>query len=280
MDGERGKRGGTSNSAEDLAPGLSDWLRQRIEFWRSSSPRFDCFCKHYQKKIAYKFRRAKSAEDNRDAFAEIEAAYRLLRIPAFRVEYEREKEGPDFCVSSRFGDFYAEVKRIREIAAATKFLDCVNQLMSEIRKLNPSVNVLLFFRLNDGSRENKEDNESYAKALSQAMNPLIAECVGIIRGAEDHLKTGTTTTFSSAVFPDLDVQLTRDDKPCPGSVSPFYPLFYTQKESWKLSDIICGYLQKQLKLESRNVLIVLSHSSNSRRSRKPVKTGGTAEAFS
>ncbi len=253
------KQRGSSDLAHDLVQHISDRMRLQIELWQSSSPRFDCFCEDNHSKIVAKFQNAKCPEDKRDVHAELEVAYRLLGVSAFDVVYEEEKKGPDFSVSSQFGNFYAEVKRIRETAAAAKFNECVNRITTEIRNLNSSVNVSVVFRLNDGSRENKEDYDKYAEALSGAIIPLIDECVEVVRRYEKELRVGETTNLRSAVFPDLEVELNRDDKPGPGSVLPVYPLFFTQKESLKYCDIILSSL-KQLQDGSQNVLIVVSHS--------------------
>ena len=60
----------------------------------------------------------------------MEVAYRLLGIPTFDLVYEEEKKKkwPDFSVSSQFGNYYAEVKVIRQPLAISKFDECVEHL--------------------------------------------------------------------------------------------------------------------------------------------------------
>ena len=92
------------------------------------------------------------------------------------------------------------------------------------------------------------------------MDPLVREVVEAVHRYEKDLEVGASARFHSTVFPCLKVILIRDDKSPPGSVSvPMYPIFYTQKESWRYTDIIFRSLL-QLREESRNVLIIVTHS--------------------
>ena len=161
-------------------------------------------------------------ETARNVHAELEIAFRLLGVPTFDVdEYEPEakkkKKGPDFhVVSAVFGDFYAEVKRIHEVAATLTFNRCVDRVYAEVRNLSSSLCVSLCFGLRDASGKKYASGKEYADALSQALDPLVREVAEAVHRYEKDLEVGASASFHSTVFPYLKVGLIRDDKSPPG----------------------------------------------------------------
>ena len=257
MDVTLGVNGHARDVANELALTAPEWLRAQLAWWLSESPRFLCFCEHNGPKIAAKFRTANTKEDKRDVHAELEAAWRFLGIPAFDVDYEPEgKKGPDFRVSTQFGNFYAEVKRIRETEATSKFYGCVDRIVAELRKVASSLDFSLMFGPSDVS------GKDYAEILQRALGALVAECVVAVRRYEKELELGASASLHPRDFSDLEVTFTRLDKPQDSPTSLLcisYPLFFTQEEARKYGDKICDSLL-QIQEGSPNVLVIVTHS--------------------
>lgn len=241
--------------AHSLAPDGPKWLRQELNAWLSHSPRFADFCKQHLNKIASKLRGAKDAEDKRDVLVELKTALRLLAAPSFEVEYEPcVGGGPDLGVRTPFGNFYAEVKRIRETPAMTRFRNCIHRISEAIHEVPSSLVLSLRF-----SPLELDVTKEYAEKLDLVIDSVIGECVDAVRRNKNDLKPGESGNFSPRGFSDL--QLTFDnlaEKP-PDSPTALtvreYPIIYKQNEALKYRDHILDSLH-QFRSDCPNVLVI------------------------
>ncbi len=244
-------------TAREIAVDAAEPVLRQTAQWLSFEPRFQDFVAKYEKKIKSKFRHARTDEDKRDVLVELETARLFLANSSMDVDYEPHcSSGPDFCIRSVHGSFNVETKRIREADATTLYNDCVSHVISELRKVPSSLGFSIDCNLLVGSPE-------YARRLHSSTDSIIVQCMEALKGCKATLSHGETRAFPIAPFEELQIRFTHvlgkpPDSPTAdfGGVSP---IFYTQRESFKFTDLMLGCL-RQLRPSLPNVLLIRCHS--------------------
>ena len=254
--------GTKSDIPSDLTPNGPEPVWRQIRHWLSAVPRFCDFARTYRNKIKRKFKDAKEVEDVNDVLAEIEIACRFLAGPEFEVEYEpygRDKSrSPDFRIrSQQYGDFNVETKRIREGGPFTLYNECMDRIISELRKVPSSLGVSFdCYSLNLPP--------DYAQRLNASIDSIISQCLEAVRSAIGTLTPGDSTTITIKGFEELQLCITHVPEKSPDTPTANFtaraPVLYTQRESFKFTDLVLNSLG-QLRPDLPNLLTIRLHST-------------------
>ncbi len=251
-----------SDIPRDLAPNGPEPVWRQLRHWLSAVPRFRDFARTYRDKIRHKFTGAKEVEDVNDILAEIEVACRFLAGPEFEVEYEPYGQGksrsPDFCIrTQQYGDFNVETKRIRESVPVTLYNECLDRVISELRKVPSSLGVSFecySLALSPG----------YAQRLNASIDSIRSQCLEALQSAIGKLTSGDSTTIAIKGFEELQFRITHVPEKSPDTPTANFggvnPILYTQRESFKFTDIFLNSLG-QLRPDLPNVLTIRLHST-------------------
>jgi hypothetical protein len=227
-----------------------------IAVWCSVSPRFADFVVAYGGKIRRKFKNALFKEDAYDVLAELETSFRLLANSSYDVEYEpygaELGAGPDFCIKCVDREFNAETKRIREAAATVLYDGCKNRLISALRAIPSQLGVSVdCYSLDEGPE--------FAERIKANINSVIFECMEVFNSWKAEMKDGETRTFRPTALPEFEVKFTHVSGKSPDSPTANFscvsPILYTQRESFKFTDLLLGCL-RQMRVGLPNVLII------------------------
>ncbi|MEO8209055.1 MAG: hypothetical protein ABI840_00730 [bacterium] len=231
--------------------------------WFAVSNRFKEFCYINRDKIRSKIRNAKTNEYLEDVIFELEVAYLLLLDRRFEVEYERggigENRAPDFFVTwEKSISFNVEARRIREPELSTRFDNCLQKIENEVRKI-PSdlcIKISLIRIISDpllvGRFESSKEKliDFIKKNIEIQKNEL----------SYDSSFECPLEDFEYEYILEFTRPSNKDDKIYTTWYTPSKPIFYTQKEYYKLGDIICEKLG-QMQPNMLNLLIIGSTST-------------------
>jgi hypothetical protein len=252
-----------SGLVEHLVGNVSPSVAAQILKLVSNSETFKQFANDYADKIRRKLGKAKTSEDKADVLAELEFAHCMLADSSFSLQYEpygsSGRRNPDFLVcASGLQDFNLEVKRVRVTGAAVEFHEFEQAIIAAVHEVPSSLGVSFDFRSLDAPVE-------LAARLRDATNSVIEQCIQAVRECESSLAVDQDSTFPIRGFEE-GIQLTVSKVPGKPVSSPtayfggIWPVPYTQRESFKLSDLLLSCLG-QLLPGMANVLAVRIHSS-------------------
>ena len=230
------------------------------------SQRFRYFAYVYRDKIRKKVRGAKYDDDViKDVLAEIELAYRLLRINQFSVEYERyntKEPHPDLTVTDSESGivFNIEVKRIRCTNAEKRFDVWKQQVVGQIKAIPSPLAFYMYIgdfntpiSLLDRLDAEKENIISYIRETivnSQEEIPLGGERCYFVPGFEEELEFGLKKPPRKPISDHTSYYYTH------------YPDFATHREYRKFGDVICDPEHlRQMRHNMINILAIISDSS-------------------
>jgi len=243
---------------QDIVPDGTPPLRAQLANWLGAEPRFVEFIETHTDKIRRKFRLAQTAEDARDILVELETAKRFIANPEYHVTYEPYgHSGCDFRVDTPSGDFNAETKRIREAAAMSQYYNCRDRIVTAVRAVPSQLGISLKCYSLDVGPE-------YARALDASIDDIVVECLVNLEHCKQVLSFGKSQEFPITGFQELQLRITHvpqksADSPT-ANLGSAYPILYTQKESFKFTDLLLGHLH-QYTADLANVLVIRSHST-------------------
>jgi hypothetical protein len=247
--------------AEHLSGRLSLADAGRLRRWFKNE-NFKKFVQDNKEKIRRKLDNAKTAEDKADVLCELEIANSLLLVSLFALVYEPHggsgRRRPDFLVSaSGVQDFSVEVKRIRESAAAGSFSRFQRAIVEAVHEVPSTLGVSLDIIDLNATAE-------LATRLCDVTHSVIDQCVEAIQALESRLMAEEFVAIPVRGFEE-EVRFTVEKIAGKSPASPtaylggVSPVPYTQKESFKFTDLLCDCLG-QLRPGLANVLAVRIHS--------------------
>jgi hypothetical protein len=250
----------TKNDMAEQLVGGPGWIAARLRAWLSVRDAFRQFVEAHERTIRKKFTSAATEPDRWDVLAELEFAYRGLADPRFAFRYEKDarcgRRSPDHLVTvAGIGDFNLEVKRIRESRATDKLNRFLNTLLDSLAAVPSGAGVWVEITGDDDSAL------ELVERLEQATPTVVARCVEIVRAVAPHLADDEKFTIPIDEFEEHELRITIDRLPAKPADAPTVYLGgstrvpYTQRESFKFTDLICGCLG-QLRNGMPNVLAV------------------------
>lgn len=242
--------------------GEREFAQRSASLWLSESPTFVAFMEKYRDKIRAKVRRCGTDDALRDLLWELEIAHLLLKNADFEIEYEPYGTGglrsPDYRVSVvGGGSFNLEATRIRGGSSETRFQVWEKEIKEAVRAVPSQVGVAL----NIG---NLLPDWELLDRLESRRDFIKASIVDRIAQADAQLLPGQSQRYSIPGFDssvELDI-IKPERKYKPNRTSYYlgeFPIWFTQREFRKFSDIVCGKLG-QLRESTANVLVVGSRS--------------------
>lgn len=238
-------------------------ISKAMNYWLDSCDRFNDFTFKYRDKIRRKVRGAKTDEDLEDVRFELEIPWLFLSDERFDIEYEKfgdlTKRAPDFTVCFKgTTEFNIEVKRIREGSLGSSYEDLISEIAEEIRKIPSS----LGFSLDVTSLDNET---CIVKRMKTKKNEIITFIKATILAEEKKIAYDTRREYRLKGFEkEIILLLSRPS----GKVSTdhtsyhggSFPIFYTDKESYKFSDTIF-YKLGQMIPDMINLIVITTNSS-------------------
>jgi hypothetical protein len=235
-----------------------------FESWIQASENFFAFAADNIDKIRSKFRSAKTDEDLKDVLFELEVAFNIISVGGFSVEYEKygcNKIGraPDLSITAASGtELNIEVKRIREGSLGTKFQKLIDEIVAGINSI-PSSIAFSFIT------EEFDLDEAFIKKLETAKDLIIGFAKEKVLIEHTNLAIDGLSEYEIPGFAEEITLILSKPK---GKVSTdetsyhggSFPIFYTQKESYKFGDAIFEKLGQMIS-GSINILVVTSDSS-------------------
>lgn len=242
-------------------------ISKALEYWMETSVRFTEFVHQYKEKIRKKCHSALTYEDLEDVRFELEIPYLILQDNRFYVEYEKYGQGklrsPDFTVAFEDSfEFNIEVKRIREHNFGQRYDEWRNGLVDEIREIPSSLAFSIDMVATVGTEDLIDTLEENKAAIIQFIKKtIIAE--------ESNIKSGSHVDY---VVPNINTRLVVTLSKPPRKVNALKtsyhggiePIFYTNKEHFKLGDSIFEKLGQMI-AGMANVLVCSSNSSTHER---------------
>ncbi len=242
--------------AERLA-GEPGRIAEHLRWWFSERDAFRRFAEDYADTIRKKLTSQPDDEDRRDVLAELEFAYRGLADPRFTFRYEhgmrRGRRSPDYLASvAGAGSFNLEVKRIREASATRKLHAFLKAILDSLAAVSSGAGVWIEINADDSP-------VGLVDRLEKATGTVVARCVDFVRTRASSLTDDEQLVIPIDGFEEDQLRITLDRLPNKSADAPTVYLGgglsvpYTQKESLKFSDLLCGCLG-QLRDGMANVL--------------------------
>jgi len=104
----------------------------------------------------------------------------------------------------------------------------------------------------------------YAQRLNVSIDSIVAQCLGAVRSAIGTLTSGDSTTITLEGFEELRFRITHVPEKSPDTPTANFggvnPILYTQRESFKFTDLVLNCLG-QLRPDLPNVLTIRLHST-------------------
>ena len=242
-------------------------IAKALDFWIGSSERFKTFVYQFKDKISKKCSTAKTYEDLEDVRFELEIPYLLLLDDRFLVEYEKfgtcKQRSPDFTATfDNSVEFNIEVKRIREHIFGQRYAKWLQNIVEEIRKIPSSLGFSLDMVEANGTAELIDTLErEQAEIIHFIKKTIIAEEPNIQRGFPVDYEVPNLKRRLVLILSKPPLKANFNKTSYYGGIEP---IFYTQKEHFKISDSIFEKLG-QIIPGMVNVIICTSNSSTHER---------------
>jgi len=256
-----------NKKVEYLTGGREHTISKTLDYWIRKSKRYEDFVTQYREKIRKKCLTAKSFEDLEDIRFELEIPYLLLLDERFDVQYEKygigTKRSPDFTVIfENVIEFNIEVKRIREAILGQRFNKWLEEVVDEITKVPSTLAFSIDMALADGTSE-------FIDLLESKKEDIISFIKDSIYKEDARLPYKTPFEYPIPGFEDEVVLcLTKPEHKRKTDETSYHcavePIFYTQKELYKLGDSIFEKLG-QVMPGIINILVCTSNSSTHER---------------
>lgn len=224
-----------------LTNGRDHPIAAALKYWINNSEKFAEFIYRNRAKIRKKCTTAKSFEDLEDIRFELEIPYLLLIDQRFEVEYEKQSKAirrvPDFTVT--FEDrieFNIEVKRIRQPDLGRRFDEWMEDVVTTISMVPSDLGFSLDMTHVYGT-------PNFLTQIETKKEEIVRFIENTIRKQDVILRSGSS---SEHLIPGLDekcfLYLTKLKTRKEASLTSYHmsvePLFYTQREPYKLADAI------------------------------------------
>jgi len=197
----------------------------------------------------------------------LEIPYLLLLDNRLSVEYEKfgtgKRRSPDFTVTFEDSfEFNIEVKRIREHIFGQRYAEWLKNIVDKIRKIPSSLGFSLDMVAADGTEE-------LVSTLEKEQSEIIQFIKRTITAGESKIQRGCSVDYE---VPNLDrrliVTLSKPPRKTNSKKTSYYggiePIFYTQKEHFKIGDSIFEKLAQMIP-GMVNVVVCTSNSSTHER---------------
>ncbi len=247
--------------------GREHTISKALDYWIRTSKRYEDFVIRYREKIRKKCLTAKSFEDLEHIRFELEIPYLLLLDERFDVQYEKHGTGarrsPDFsAIFEKAIEFNIEVKRIREAILGQRFNKWLEEVADEITKIPSKLAFSIDMALADGTSE-------FIDLLETKKEEIIAFITNTIHKEDTRLPYNTPFDYPIPGFESKVVLgLTKPEHKRKTDETSYHcsvePIFYTQKELYKLGDSIFEKLG-QVMPSMINILVCTSNSSTHER---------------
>lgn len=256
-------------SVQEIASAIkcshSSLYQSQLARWGVDVPAFLVFMDVNKAKLRSKFISVNTDEDVKDVLAELNVARRFLAQPDYQVIYEPlgtdDTRSPDLRITNpAFSDFNVEVKRIRESPATIKYDACIADITAAYCEVDSPLKVSIEYI----GRLDTEIN--LPNRLASAMPKIKRYVVSQVVHYASVLSSGQKAVDK---LPGFERELQVEFRYVPGKdpLTPtkhdfgiIEPLLFTQRESFKFSDIVCNALG-QLQAGMANVLAVMCDSS-------------------
>jgi hypothetical protein len=235
-----------------------------LKTWVKESDHFKSFVEQYKEKIRKKIREAQSGEVLTKVIAELFVAYCLLSDSRFSIEYEpfssEEGSSPDFKVffdSGKMVEFIVEVTRISAAESDTQFYEWHQEIVKQIRT-GPS-NLEFYLDL----------SPNFSQFLNNRLLQSTERIVQFINETIDNeaIQLPLQKKVSYSV-PDFENELSLvlfkhpfEPESNENAFNFWPPIPYTQKELYKIGDILIEKKLIQLRSGMANVLVIISDSN-------------------
>jgi hypothetical protein len=247
------------NNFDEWLSGQTGWATTRLRAWMDHRPAFQRFVLAHAAAIRKKLLQAVDPEDRSDVLAELEFAYRGLQQPGWEFDYQPPGTGrvrtADYRV--RIGGieaFNLEVKRVREGKETLALQTFVQDILVALKAIPTGCGVSIHTPA-------QSDTDGFVDRLEEAKKRVIRSCVETAREQTQGLSAGDTVEVLISDFDSDDLRITLErlghrpaDFPTV-NLGGVMAIPYTQRESFKFTDIICGAVG-QLRDGMPNVLAV------------------------
>lgn len=245
-----------NNNHLSISPILKSWFKECNHFKN--------FVDRYKDKIRKRIRKVKNEEALSKVIAELFVAYCLLSDSRFTIEYEpfssEEGTSPDFKVffnGKEKIEFIVEVTRISRAESDAQFDELCHEIIKQIKigpgNLEFSLKLTPFY------------SQSLYKRLSKSKERIIQFIEDTIYTEAGQLPVKKEVQYS---LPNFEKELylvlfkhSFEPESNETAFNFFRPIPYTQKELYKIGDILIEEKLKQLRPGMVNILVIISDSN-------------------